>query len=83
VVYLKHYAHLFITDGREGEVVPTFHISKTSDLNSASDPIPIPHCDAPNLRQDRGAQRQPVARYSYRLRWNPPNLPWSNASRRD
>ena len=55
-VYLKGYTHLFIEDGREGEVVPTFHISKTTDLDSASDPVPIPHRDAPNLRQDRGAQ---------------------------
>ena len=46
-VYLKRYTHLFIKDGREGEDVPTFHISKTMDLDSASGPIPIPHSDAP------------------------------------
>ena len=48
-VYLKRYTHLFVEDGREGEIVPTFHISKTMDLDSASDPIPIPHHHAPNL----------------------------------
>jgi hypothetical protein len=46
-VYMKRYAHLFIEDGREGEIVPTFHISKTMNLDSASDPIPIPHRHAP------------------------------------
>ena len=46
-VYLKCYAHLFVEDGREGEIVPTLHISKTMDLDSASDPIPIPHRHAP------------------------------------
>jgi hypothetical protein len=40
--YLKRYAHLFIEDGWEGEPVPTFYISKTTDLDPASDPIPIP-----------------------------------------
>ena len=40
--YLKRYAHLFVKDGQEGEPVPTFHISKTMDLDSALDPIPIP-----------------------------------------
>jgi hypothetical protein len=39
-VYLKHYTHIFIEDGREGEVVPTFHISKTMDQDYASDSIP-------------------------------------------
>ena len=39
--YLKRYAHIFVEDGQEGEPVPTFHISKTMDLDSASDPIPI------------------------------------------
>jgi hypothetical protein len=56
VVYLKHYAHLIVEDGREGEIIPTFHISKTMDLDSASDPIPISHHHSPNLRQDRGIQ---------------------------
>jgi hypothetical protein len=42
-VYLKRYAHLFIEDGQEGEIIPTFHIGKTTDLDYASDPIPIPH----------------------------------------
>jgi hypothetical protein len=39
--YLKRYAHLFVEDGREGEPVPTFYISKTMDLDSASNPTPI------------------------------------------
>jgi hypothetical protein len=55
MVYLKHYAHLFVEDGQEGEVVPTFHISKTTDLDSASDPIPIPHCYAPLIFDKTGA----------------------------
>jgi hypothetical protein len=42
VAYLKHYTHIFVEDGREGEVVPTFHISKTTDQDYASDLIPIP-----------------------------------------
>lgn len=50
--YLKRYTHLFVEDGGEkGEVVPTFHISKTTDLDSTLDPIPIPHCHTPNLQQ--------------------------------
>jgi len=40
VVYLKCYTHLFIGDGQEGEVIPTFHISKTIDLDFASNLIP-------------------------------------------
>ena len=49
-VYVKRYAHLFVKyGGQECDVVPTFHISKTTNLNSASDPIPIPHRHAPNL----------------------------------
>ena len=46
-VYLKCYAHLFVEEGREGEIVPTFHISKTLDLDSALDSIPIPHHHTP------------------------------------
>jgi hypothetical protein len=46
-VYLKCYAHLFVEDGQEGEIILTFHISKTMDLDSALDPIPIPHHHAP------------------------------------
>jgi hypothetical protein len=46
-VYLKCYTHLFIKDGREGEVVPTFYISKATDLDSALDPIPILHRHTP------------------------------------
>jgi hypothetical protein len=41
VIYLKHYTHLFVEDGREGEVVPTFHISKTTYQDYTSDSIPI------------------------------------------
>ena len=56
-VYVKRYAHLFVKyGGQECDVVPTFHISKTMDLDSTSDLVPIPHHDAPNLRQDQGAQ---------------------------
>jgi hypothetical protein len=42
--YLRRYAHLFVEDGREGEPVPTFHTSKTTDLDSASNPTSTPHC---------------------------------------
>jgi hypothetical protein len=31
-VYLKRYAHLFIKDGGEGEVIPTFYIAKPQIL---------------------------------------------------
>ena len=48
-VYLKRYAHLFVKYGHEGEIVPTFHFSKTTDLDSTSDLIPILHRHAPNL----------------------------------
>jgi hypothetical protein len=41
--HLKCYAHLFIKDGREGEPIASFHISKTTDLTPASDLILIPH----------------------------------------
>jgi hypothetical protein len=58
-VYLKHYAHLFIKDGREGEVIPTFHISKTTDLNSALDPVPI-------VDTCGGTQRQNPEAHGYR-----------------
>jgi hypothetical protein len=34
--YFKHYIHLFVEDGREGESVPTFYISKTMDLDFAT-----------------------------------------------
>ena len=53
--YLKHCVHLFIEDGREGESMPTFYINKPTDLDSALDPIPIPH--------------RPTSQSSVRLGW--------------
>lgn len=41
--HLKHYPHLFVKDGQEGEPIATFYISKTMDLALASDLIPIPY----------------------------------------
>ena len=55
IVYLKLYAHLFVKDVREGHIIPTFHISKTMDLNSTSDPIPIPHRHAPRSSRSERA----------------------------
>jgi hypothetical protein len=59
MVYLKCYTHLFVEDGREGEVVPTFHISNTTDLDSTSDPIPITHRDTPRSLKIKAHSNNP------------------------
>ena len=63
--HLKRYTHLFIEDGREGEPIATFHISKTTDLAPALDPIPIPHRPASQsperLRQTMTTHRETLS----------------------
>ena len=69
--HLKRYTHLFIEDGREGEPIATFHISKTTDLAPALDPIPIPHRPASQsperLRQTMTTHRETLSRATVEL----------------